>query len=241
MSANPKTVVVLVSSFPYAIDWIQENVPAIVHMAHNSQEEGNALADVLFGDYNPGGPAGVTWAKSLDDLPPMMDYDIRKGRTYMYFKGQPLYPFGFGLSYTTFEYSNLRDSAPSVNAAGEVSVSVDVRNTGAVAGDEVVQLYVKHVDSAVERPARELRGFERISLAARRNAHRQAAAQRQRPGLLGCRQAELRGGTRQAGDHGGSLIGRRAAGKDHRCEGKMKFAFQLSLLSVCTLEPKLAS
>jgi len=161
---NAKTVVVLVSSFPYAIGWVQENVPAILHLAHSSQEEGNALADVLFGDYNPAGRLAATWVKSLDDLPPMMDYDIRKGRTYMYFKGQPLYPFGFGLSYTTFEYSNLRVSAASLKAAGEVSVSVDVRNSGSVAGDEVVQLYVKRTDSAVERPIRQLRGFERITL-----------------------------------------------------------------------------
>jgi beta-glucosidase len=165
-AANAKTVVVLVSSFPYAMGWVQDNVPAILHLAHSSQEEGNALADVLFGDYNPAGRLTATWVKSLDDLPPMMDYDIRKGRTYMYFKGQPLYPFGFGLSYTTFEYSNLRVSAGSVGAAGEVAVSVDVRNTGSVAGDEVVQMYVKRADSAVERPVKELRGFERIALRA---------------------------------------------------------------------------
>ena len=115
-------------------------------MAHTSQEEGNAVADVLFGDYNPAGRLVATWVNSLNDLPPMMDYDIRKGRTYMYFKGQPLYPFGFGLSYTTFEYSNLRTSADSVNAAGEVVVSVDVKNTGTRAGDEVVQMYVKRVE-----------------------------------------------------------------------------------------------
>jgi beta-glucosidase len=165
-AANAKTVVVLVSSFPYAIGWVQENAPAILHLAHSSQEEGNALADVLFGDYSPAGRLAATWVKSLDDLPPMMDYDIRKGRTYMYFKGQPLYPFGFGLSYTSFEYSNLRLSEGSMNAAGEVTVSVDVRNTGPMAGDEVVQLYVKHPDSAVERPIKELRGFERVALRA---------------------------------------------------------------------------
>jgi beta-glucosidase len=102
--------------------------------------------------------------KALDDLPPMMDYDIRKGRTYMYFKGQALYPFGFGLSYTTFEYGNLRTSADSVRGAGEISVSVDIRNTGKRTGDEVVQMYVKHLDSAVERPIKELRGFLRITL-----------------------------------------------------------------------------
>jgi len=94
----------------------------------------------------------------------MMDYDIRKGRTYQYFKGQPQYPFGYGLSYTTFEYSNLKISAESLNAAGEISVSVDVKNTGARSGDEVVQLYVRHLNSGVERPIRELRGFERVPL-----------------------------------------------------------------------------
>ena len=163
-AANAKTIVVLISSFPYAINWVQDNVPAILHMSHSSQEEGNAIADVLFGDYNPGGRLVATWVKALTDLPDMMDYDIRKGRTYMYFKGQPLYPFGFGLSYTTFQYSNLRTSADTVTGTGEIAVSVDVKNTGTRAGDEVVQLYVKHLDSAVDRPSKELRGFERITL-----------------------------------------------------------------------------
>ena len=163
-NANAKTIVVLISSFPYAINWVQENVPAILHLSHSSQEEGNAVADVLFGDYNPAGRLAATWVKALDDLPPMMDYDIRKGRTYMYFKGQALYPFGFGLSYTTFEYCNLRTSADSVRGAGEITVSVDIKNTGKRTGDEVVQMYVKHLDSAVERPIRELRGFLRITL-----------------------------------------------------------------------------
>jgi beta-glucosidase len=163
-AANARTIVVLISSFPCAIGWVQENIPAILHLAHSSQEEGNALADVLFGDYDPAGRLVATWVKSLDDLPPMMDYDIRHGRTYLYFKGQPLYPFGFGLSYTTFEYSNLRTSADSVSAAGQVVVSVDVKNTGTRAGDEVVQMYVKRLNSAVERPLKELRGFQRIPL-----------------------------------------------------------------------------
>jgi beta-glucosidase len=163
-SANPKTIVVLISSFPYALGWVQENVSAILHMSHSSQEEGNAIADVLFGDYNPAGRLVATWVKSLDDLPPMMDYDIRKGRTYMYFKGEPLYPFGFGLSYTTFAYSNLRTSADAVSASGEIAVSVDVRNTGQRAGDEVVQMYVTQLNSAVERPIKALRGFQRIAL-----------------------------------------------------------------------------
>ena len=119
---------------------------------------------MLFGDYNPAGRLVQTWPKSIDQLPPMMDYDIRHGRTYMYFKGEPLYPFGYGLSYTTFDYSNLKTSADSLSKDGTLIVSVDVRNSGKVAGEEVVQLYVKHIDSAVPRPAEELRGFKRIAI-----------------------------------------------------------------------------
>jgi beta-glucosidase len=164
-AANPKTVMVLVASFPFAINWSQENLPAILHMTHNAQEMGTAIADVLFGDYNPGGRLVQTWPKSLDQVPAMMDYDIRHGRTYMYFKGDPLYPFGYGLSYTTFRYSKLRVSAGRLAADGKVTVSVDVKNTGTRQGDEVVELYVKHLKSAVERPAKELRGFRRVALA----------------------------------------------------------------------------
>ncbi|HEU5011576.1 MAG TPA: glycoside hydrolase family 3 C-terminal domain-containing protein [Roseiflexaceae bacterium] len=163
-AANPNTIVVLISSFPYAISWTAEHVPAILHMAHASQDLGNALADVLFGDVNPGGRLVQTWPRSIEQLPPMQDYDIRHGRTYMYFQGEPLYPFGYGLSYTTFAYSNLQLSAPALGADMTLMVSLDVTNTGARAGDEVVQLYVKHLNSAVERPLQELKGFRRISL-----------------------------------------------------------------------------
>ncbi|HEX6728377.1 MAG TPA: glycoside hydrolase family 3 C-terminal domain-containing protein, partial [Pyrinomonadaceae bacterium] len=163
--ANPKTIVVLKSSFPYAINWTQQNVPAIVHMALNSQEEGRALATVLFGDYNPAGRLVQTWPSSLDQLPPMMDYDIRRGRTYMYFRDTPLYPFGFGLSYTTFEYREIKTSASTVSADGQIGVNVTLKNTGQRGGDEVVQLYVKHLDSAVPRPLKELKAFKRIHLA----------------------------------------------------------------------------
>ncbi|MFZ1083978.1 MAG: glycoside hydrolase family 3 C-terminal domain-containing protein [Terracidiphilus sp.] len=163
-AVNPKTVVILVSSFPFAINWSQEHVPAILHMAHSSQDEGTALAQVLFGDFNPGGRLVVTWPKSIDQLPPMMDYNIRDGRTYMYFKGEPLYPFGFGLSYTTFKVSNLRLSSANLAKDGAVTVSVDVTNTGSREGDDVVQMYVKHMGSKVERPREELEGFQRVSL-----------------------------------------------------------------------------
>ncbi len=164
MAVNPKTVVVLVSSFPFAISWSQAHAPAILHMAHASQDEGTALAKVLFGEYNPGGRLVTTWPKSLDQLPPMMDYNIRHGRTYMYFKGEPLYPFGYGLSYTTFRFANLKLSSTQLAKDGSVTVRVDVTNTGNRAGDEVVQLYVKHMGSKVERPNLELKGFQRVSL-----------------------------------------------------------------------------
>ena len=149
-AANPKTVVVLVSSFPYAINWTQQNVPAILYVAHAAQEQGTAIADVLFGDYNPAGRLNQTWPKSLDQLPPMLDYDIRHGRTYTYFKGEPLYPFGYGLSYTAFQYSHLRLHSGKV--------SVDVTNTGRRAGDEVAQLYVRRDG------LKKLQGFRRVSL-----------------------------------------------------------------------------
>jgi beta-glucosidase len=161
-AANPRTIMVLVSSFPYTITWSQEHVPAIVHLAHSSQDEGWALAQVLFGDYNPGGHTVVTWPVSLEQLPPMMDYDIRHGRTYMYAKEKPLYPFGHGLSYTTFRFSRLRTDAKVLATDGEMLVSVDVTNTGSVAGDAVPQVYAQYLDSKIERPVQQLVGFSRV-------------------------------------------------------------------------------
>ncbi len=162
---NPKTIVMLISSFPYTINWSQANVPAIMTMAQASQDEGTALAKVLFGDYNPGGHLVRTWPASADQLPASLDYNIRDGYTYMYFKGQPLYPFGYGLSYTTFKFSNLHTSTPRLAKEGTVIVSVDVTNTGSRVGDQVVQLYVKYPHSAVQRPNQELEGFERVTVA----------------------------------------------------------------------------
>lgn len=165
-AANRRTVVVLLASFPYSISWTMEHVPAVVHATHSSQELGTALADVLFGGYDPGGRLVTTWPRSLADLPPMMDYDIRHGRTYQYFKGKPLFPFGYGLSYTTFAYSSLGASADSLPRDGALTVHVDVKNTGRRDGDEVVQLYVRRPASRVARPLQELKGFQRVHLAA---------------------------------------------------------------------------
>ena len=157
--ANHNTVVALISSFPFAINWTAENVPAIVHLTQCSQELGNGLADVLFGDYNPAGRLTQTWVKDILDLPNLLDYDIRHGRTYMYAKAKPIFPFGYGLSYTTFKYSHMKVKKVDDNYV----VSVDVTNTGSRDGEEVVQLYVKfkHDDAA-----KRLRGFERVAVKA---------------------------------------------------------------------------
>lgn len=163
LKANPRTIVVLIANFPYAMPWVVEKIPALVQLTHASQEQGNGLADVLFGDYNPGGKLVQTWPKAMTDLPPMMDYDIRHGRTYMYAQKAPQFAFGYGLSYTTFKLSGLR-SADTLARDGTLEVSVDVANTGARAGDEVVQLYVRYPQSKVERPAKALKGFQRITV-----------------------------------------------------------------------------
>ena len=161
-AANPRTIVVLISSFPYTIDWEKQHIPSILHMANNSEEEGNALADVLFGDYNPAGRLTATWPESISQLPRMMDYNIRDGRTYMYFHGSPLFPFGYGLSYTKFAYSNLRTSSSNLPLDKQIEVSLQVKNIGQRSGDEVVQMYVRHIDSKVSRPELELEGFKRV-------------------------------------------------------------------------------
>ncbi len=161
--ACPQTVLVLVSSFPYAINWSQEHLPAIVHLTHCSQEQGNGLADVLFGNVNPAGRTTQTWVSDILDLPDMMDYDIRHGHTYMYFKGQPLYPFGYGLSYTMFDYGQ-----PRIRKADkrQVEVVVPVTNTGGRDGDEVVQLYVSYPSSSAEHPQKQLKAFKRVHVKA---------------------------------------------------------------------------
>jgi len=164
-AANPRTVEVLRASFPYAIVWSQQNVPAIVHMTHNSQEEGHGLADVLFGDYSPAGRLTQTWPTGDAQLLPIMDYNLLHGRTYLYSKDKPLYPFGYGLSYTTFRYDGVKLSATKIDADGAVQITVKVKNTGKRASDEVVQMYVQHLGSSVTRPQLELKGFKRVRIA----------------------------------------------------------------------------
>ncbi len=156
-------VLVLLNGGALAVNWAAENIPAIVEAWYPGQAGGEAIADVLFGDYNPAGRLPVTFYKSVADLPPFEDYRM-EGRTYRYFRGEPLFPFGYGLSYTTFAYRNLRLSAQTIAPDETLTVSVEVQNTGDRAGDEVVQLYVSDLEASVPVPLRQLAGFTRIHL-----------------------------------------------------------------------------
>lgn len=161
-AANPNTVLVVISSFPYTINWSNDNIPAILHITQSSQELGNGLADVIFGKVSPAGRLVQTWPSSITDLPPILDYNIRNNRTYMYFKGEPLFPFGHGLTYTSFDYSGLETDRKTVRSGDTLEVSLTLKNTGSYDSDEVVQLYVSFPDSRVERPRLALKGFRRV-------------------------------------------------------------------------------
>jgi beta-glucosidase len=162
-------VLVLINGGALSVNWAQQNVPAIVEAWYPGEEGGAALADVLFGDYNPGGRLPVTFYQSAEQLPAFNDYSMQ-GRTYRYFKGDPLYPFGFGLSYTNFSYSNLK-LKKSITTSQAIQVSAQVQNTGPMDGDEVVQLYLTSRSGAVAVPIRSLKAFERVHL--RRGEKRQ--------------------------------------------------------------------
>ncbi len=170
--ANPKTVVVILSGGPVSLGsgrgpggrGAGAEPAAVLTMFYAGEEGGNAIAEVLFGDVNPAGRLPYTVYANTRAIPPMTEYDITKGFTYMYFEGPTEYAFGHGLSYTNFDYSNLKLSAGEIPGDGSVTISVDVRNSGPRPGDEVVQLYVHDVEASVKRPAKELRGFERITL-----------------------------------------------------------------------------
>lgn len=166
-AANKKTIAVLVTCSSLTINWAQENIPAIMSAWYDGQEQGQAISDVIFGNYNPGGKLTTTWYNSVSDLPSdLTNYDIRGAKyTYMYHDKTPLYPFGFGMSYTTYNYSNLKVSKQSLAAGEEITVSADITNTGKHAGAEIVQLYV-HVNSSIERPIKQLVGFARVELEA---------------------------------------------------------------------------
>ena len=158
--ANPNTVVVLVSGGSLAIGWIKDHIPGIIDAWYSGQEGGNAVADVLFGDYNPAGRLTLTFYNGLEEVPGIDDYDIAKGRTYQYFKGKALFPFGFGLSYTNFSYTDLRVK----EYGNKLSVNFIVKNTGNFDGDEVSQVYIKLPELSVPTPIKQLKGFKRIHI-----------------------------------------------------------------------------
>jgi beta-glucosidase len=164
--ANPRCVAVIVSSYPMGVSGVEPAVPALVWTCHGGQEFGTALADVVCGDHSPAGRLPQTWYRSGDDLGDIDDYDIIKsGKTYLYFRGDPLYPFGHGLSYTRFHYGPLRLSTSTTGPAEVVTAMVTVSNVGAVDGDEVVQLYVHAPGQHLPRPRRQLHGLRRVHIA----------------------------------------------------------------------------
>jgi beta-glucosidase len=157
---NKNMIVVLVAGSSLAINWMDENIPAIVDAWYPGESGGTAIADVLFGDYNPAGRLPFTFYKSVDDLPPMDDYEVSNGRTYMYFQGEELYPFGYGLSYTKFDYSGFKLKKNN----DKIMISATIKNTGDYDGDEVVQLYYKLPKTVPKRPIKKLIGFNRTSI-----------------------------------------------------------------------------
>ncbi len=160
VATGKPVVLVLMNGSALAVNWADQHVNAILEAWYPGEEGGAAVAEALAGDFSPGGRLPLTFYKSVDQLPAFEDYNM-KGRTYRYFTGEPLYPFGYGLSYTTFEYSNLSFDKPSLDASDDLAVSVDVKNAGKMAGDEVVEVYLTHpgVDGA---PVRALAGFHRV-------------------------------------------------------------------------------
>lgn len=157
------TVLVLLNGSALALPWAKDHIPSIVEGWYGGQAGGEAIADVLFGDYNPAGRLPVTFYNSVEDLPPFEEY-VMANRTYRYFEGDPQYPFGHGLSFTSFSYGELKVSNYSLTKLDSVKVSVEIKNTGEFDGDEVVQLYVSFPGSKVKRPIKDLRGFRRIHL-----------------------------------------------------------------------------
>jgi beta-glucosidase len=158
-------VLVLENGRPLTIGWAKTHVPAILEAWYPGEFGGRAIAETLFGDNNPGGKLTITFPRSVGQLPDFYNADPSRMRKYVDDDGKPLFPFGFGLSYTTFAYAHLTAAPPAPGADGDVSVAVDVTNTGERAGDEVVQLYLRQDTSSVETPERSLKGFERIALA----------------------------------------------------------------------------
>jgi beta-glucosidase len=164
LETGKPTIAVLINSGPLSINYIAEKVPAILEGFYLGQETGVGVADVLFGDYNPAGKLTISFPRSVGQLPIFYNRKPTARRGYLFTSKEPLFPFGYGLSYTSFAYSNLKISPAQIRPAGQATVSITVTNTGQRAGDEIVQLYIRDVVSSVTRPVMELKDFKRISL-----------------------------------------------------------------------------
>jgi beta-glucosidase len=164
IKANPATIMLVEGGSPVGLQWAKEHVPAIFWIGYPGEQGGVAVAQTLLGENNPSGRLPMTFYRANDDLPALDDYDITKGRTYMYLAKPAPYVFGHGLSFTTFTYANLRVTPGSSGADGTLDVSVDVTNAGPMDGDEVVQLYVHEKDAKVKRPIKQLKGFARVTI-----------------------------------------------------------------------------
>ena len=165
LKATGKPVVYVVcTGSALALNWENDNLDAILNAWYGGQEGGTAVADILFGDYNPGGRLPVTFYKSVDQLPDFEDYSM-KGRTYRYFTQEPLYPFGYGLSYTSFDYKNAKLSANQISKDQSVTITFEITNTGKLDGDEVAQIYIKNPNDP-EAPIKSLQGFKRVHIKA---------------------------------------------------------------------------
>ena len=158
--ANPNTIVVLVAGSSMAIGWMDQHIPAIIDAWYPGEQGGTAIAEVLFGDYNPAGRLPLTFYNSIEDLPDFDDYNVKNNRTYMYFEGKPLYAFGYGLSYTKFDYRNLNIKQDTQN----VTLNFSIKNSGKYNGDEVAQVYVKFPDQGIKTPLKQLKGFKRVHI-----------------------------------------------------------------------------
>src|SRR5690554_2092849 len=174
-AVNPNTIVIMQTMGMVEVEDFKNdpNIPAIIYTGYNGQAQGAAMAKILFGEVNPGGKTAVTWYKSVNDLPDFNDYNLRgqngsNGRTYWYFDKEVSYEFGFGLSYTTFNYSNFNISRKSFTPNDQLTIQVDVTNSGSMDADEIVQVYVRTPDSpaALQRPIKRLKGFQRVSIPA---------------------------------------------------------------------------
>ncbi len=174
-AVNPNTIVVMQTMGMVEVEQFKNNpnVPGIIWTGFNGQAQGTAMAKILFGDVNPGGKLNATWYKSVNDLPDMSDYELRggpgkNGRTYWYFNKDVSYEFGYGLSYTTFDYSNFSISKSNITPNDKVTINVDVKNSGGVDGDEIIEIYVRTPDSpaSLQRPIKRLKGFKRVTIPA---------------------------------------------------------------------------